>query len=191
MNGCKRAPDGRLFALRDDKTEAMGRIAPPLSAVPRGFTLVELIVILAIIGVLAAYVSSRFFSANQYQARAYFDQVVTAARYAQKIAMASGCPVKVVFSGNNYTLTQQASPCTSVPCSVSAAYPPITQSAVGVPVSGAPGSSGIALTSGSFCFDGQGLVSDPTLSTAAYTVTGGGFSMAFTLNVPSGYVSTP
>ena len=155
-----------------------------------GFTLVELIVILAIVAILAVYVSARFFSFGQYQTRSYFDTVVAATRYAQKVALASGCPAQVSFRSNNYSLAQQTPPCTPSPCSVSGAYSPVTQAAAGVSASGAA-PNGVTLTSGQFCFDGNGLVSDPSLGTTAFTVAGGGFSRSFTLNVPSGYVATP
>ncbi|MHB8424992.1 MAG: prepilin-type N-terminal cleavage/methylation domain-containing protein [Gammaproteobacteria bacterium] len=162
----------------------------PHPSASSGFTLVELIVILAIVAILAVYVSARFFSVGQYQARSYFDTVVAATRYAQKVALASGCPVQVSFRGNNYSLAQQTPPCTPSPCSVSGAYSPVTQAAAGVSANGAA-PNGVTLTPGQFCFDGNGLVSDPSLGTTAFTVAGGGFSRSFTLNVPSGYLATP
>ncbi len=54
----------------------------------RGFTLVELILALAIMGILAVYVLPRFFTVSVYQERGFADQVQAVLRYAQKAAIA-------------------------------------------------------------------------------------------------------
>lgn len=60
----------------------------PLAAVPRGFTLVELVVILIIVGVLAVAAIPRFFDRQSYDARGFYDQALSMARYGQKVAIA-------------------------------------------------------------------------------------------------------
>ncbi|WP_417791787.1 prepilin-type N-terminal cleavage/methylation domain-containing protein [Stutzerimonas xanthomarina] len=61
----------------------------------RGFTIVELILVIVIIGILAAVVGPRFFDNRDFDERFYFEEVLSAVRYAQKLAVASGCYIQV------------------------------------------------------------------------------------------------
>lgn len=53
-----------------------------------GFTVVELVVTLIIVGVLAAVAVPRFFVSQQYSDRGFYDQTLAITRYAQKSAIA-------------------------------------------------------------------------------------------------------
>lgn len=64
----------------------------------RGFTLVELIMTMVIIGVLALAVAPRFFETNVFQERGAADQIKAALRYGQKIAIAQRRDVVVQIS---------------------------------------------------------------------------------------------
>jgi len=63
------------------------------------------IVILAILGTLAG---PRFFDNDAFSERAYADELTAALRYAQKVAIASGCQVRVDVSAATYAVRQQA-----------------------------------------------------------------------------------
>lgn len=73
-----------------------------------GFTLVELVVTLIVIGVLAAAMLPRFFDRADFDARAFLDQTAAALRYAQKAAIAQRRTVCVAFTANAVTLTIRA-----------------------------------------------------------------------------------
>ncbi|MEZ4601451.1 MAG: prepilin-type N-terminal cleavage/methylation domain-containing protein [Syntrophotaleaceae bacterium] len=88
--------------------------------VNNGFTLVEMIVTLVLIGILAAVAIPRLFDTDAFKSRGFFDEVVNAARYGQKLAVASGCPVEFRITngvGNNgrYGLFQRLNSCISGP----------------------------------------------------------------------------
>ncbi len=63
-----------------------------------GFTLVELITVMIIVGVLAVAVMPRFFEVGVFQERGTIDQVKAALRYGQKVAIAQRRTVNVNIS---------------------------------------------------------------------------------------------
>ena len=71
----------------------------------RGFTLVELVVILIVLGILAVFAMPRFAGREPFDARAFHDSTLAALRYAQKTAIAQRRPVCVSFSANSLTLS--------------------------------------------------------------------------------------
>jgi len=78
----------------------------------RGFTLVELVMVIMIMGILAAVVGPRFFDRKVFDERLFFEETVSAVRYAQKLALASGCRIQVSLDAGGYHLRRAAS-CTS------------------------------------------------------------------------------
>lgn len=72
-----------------------------------GFTLVELVTVILLLGILSAVVLPRFFDATDFNSRGFYDEVAGAARYAQKLAVASGCDVQFTVSGGRYALNQR------------------------------------------------------------------------------------
>lgn len=72
--------------------------------IQRGFTMVELIMTIVIVGILAAVVAPRFFDNTVFQSRGFADQVQASLRYAQKIAIAQRRNVCAAFTASTVTL---------------------------------------------------------------------------------------
>ena len=68
-----------------------------------GFTLIELIMVIVILGVLAVFAAPRLFDSNDIYARGFHDETLGYLRYAQKTAIAQRRTVCVTFGGSNST----------------------------------------------------------------------------------------
>ena len=88
----------------------MPRTAPyrAQAASSAGYTLVELVVVMAIAGVLAAFIAPRFWTQQAFSERGYADELAAALRFAQKAAVITGCPARITLTSTTYAGAQQA-----------------------------------------------------------------------------------
>lgn len=141
-----------------------------------GFTLVELVTVIGIASILAAFAISRISTAS-FDTEGFANRAAAMVRYAQKIAISQRRTVAVVVSGNNIKLCYTDSSCAS-----QVREPPGTNAFS----YDAPTASGvtIALDLGtSFTFDALGRPS----AGRTITVSGDGTKM-ITIAAETGYV---
>ncbi len=88
-----------------------------------GFSLMELVMVISITGILAVVALPRFFNQGVFDERGFFEETLAAARYAQKVALASGCDVQLSVNAGGYSLNRRNGGCRSGAFSVAIAHP--------------------------------------------------------------------
>ncbi|MBL1320618.1 MAG: prepilin-type N-terminal cleavage/methylation domain-containing protein [Methylophaga sp.] len=74
-----------------------------------GFTLIELILVIVLLGIVSAVALPRFIGSSGFDERVLFDDTLNAVRYTQKVAIATGCNTRFSISANSYTVLRDDS----------------------------------------------------------------------------------
>lgn len=145
-----------------ERGAVMGRRPP---SARRGFTLPELVMTIAIIGILAVMVAPRFMGSQAFESRGFFDEAQAVVRFAQKTAIAQRREIFVCVTAGEIRAA-----------STNACTPPVT---LAHPLSGAKlvstAPNGVALVPiPTFSFDGLGrpVPNAPVTITLTSTVAG-------------------
>jgi MSHA pilin protein MshC len=141
----------------------------------RGFTTIELVMVIVILGILSVTIAPKFFDNSVFQARGFSDQLLATLRYAQKSAIAQHRLVCVDLTTNTVTLTI-ATLNTDTSCSQVLNLPDGANNTLTAP-------SGITLNPATtLTFDALGRAS------SAATITVSGVSNAIIVEAETGYV---
>ena len=156
--------------------------AESASARQRGFTLVELIMVIIIAGILAAVVAPRFFDNDMFQSHGFSDQVQASLRYAQKAAIAQRRNVCVAMTPGDITLTIASASGAASACDTSLVSP-TGESPYKI---NAPSASILlSYSSANFSFDALGRTA------TSQTITISGATNPIMVEAETGYVHSP
>ena len=114
--------------------------------------MVELVVVIVLVGVLAAVAIPRFVGRQGFEARGFFDAASAAVRYAQKTAIAQRRQVFVVVTATTFSVCYDAA-CTVPVTDPSTSAALLVDARRGVPALAAPANVAPA---GTFSFNGLG-----------------------------------
>lgn len=132
-----------------------------------GFTLVELITVIVLIGVLAVVAGPRFFSASTFEDRFFFDDALHGARYARQFAVAKGCFTRFNLTTSSFSLNRD-NDCNSSALNFSAAISRPEDTSATFAATNAPSGT----VAGSIVFDPAGRAGQVSGSNfAAFTST--------------------
>ena len=73
------------------------------------FTLVELVIVIVLLGIVSFYAIPRFVGIADFQSSGFYQELASATRYANRLAVGRGDKVRIQFANNKYTLYYQVS----------------------------------------------------------------------------------
>lgn len=159
----------------------------------RGFTLLETVSVIVIVGILAAIVGPKFLDTPAFDMRGYTDELAAAIRASESAAAASGCQVQLTITpgtGYNADLPATGATC-SGPFNVAVLQTDGTALA-GSPPSDADVTAAIVIDfnpNGSIA--GPAPVGNPTSFTVAGSPSGGTTPLTIQVDALSGFVTVP
>jgi MSHA pilin protein MshC len=142
-----------------------------------GYTLVELVVVITITGIMAAYIAPRFWTQQTFSDRGYVDELAAALRSTQKAAVITGCAAQLTLSTSSYVANQQkqATSGDTNTCNPNdTTWPTPLLSADGSAIQNTAPANTTASPSGIFRFDTQGRLSlspATTVTVGTHTIT--------------------
>jgi MSHA pilin protein MshC len=145
-----------------------------------GFSLVELVVVIVLLGILGVVALGRLGNQDAFAARGFFDDTVSAVRFAQKLAISSGCDIRVITTASSYQLRQSST------CVADDFTSPVVNPAnrgnnyqnVNIP-------SGFSLTAGTITFNARGRREG---ATSDFNVSDGSTTYSFRVHASTGLV---
>jgi MSHA pilin protein MshC len=149
-----------------------------------GFTLVELVTVIVLVGILSTYAVVRFPSQNELILPAQAQMFVSHIRHVQALAMQWGQPLRMTVTSGGYTVACVTAG--AAPCDVSPVIDPATGQAFNVVLE-----TGITLSASSSDFDSMGRpVSGGALvgATSSYTMTSNGSTNTIQISPITGFV---
>jgi MSHA pilin protein MshC len=153
--------------------------SPPCAKPQRGFTLVELILVVLLLGILSFAAGARLSDRDQANARGFADQVASTLRFAQKAAIAQRRNVYV----NIDTSTRRVRAC--LDAAATCASPLASPAGGSLDVSGA---TSVTLTSGATQFSFDALGRPSFSSNLTVTTSANGLTFSVIVETESGYV---
>lgn len=165
--------------LPDDLSFGVTRTEFGLRGRERGFTLIELIMVVVILGVLAVFVAPKLIDSNSFSGRGFHDETSALLRFGQKTAIAQRRTVCVTVAATGVSMTMFADNPAPATCAAATAVqaPPLT-----LPFT-PKGGTGLSATSTSFQFTPLG--STDQASAIVITVAN---STPITIEPATGYV---
>lgn len=174
---------GQIEAIRRVAGQLSGAVRMSSGSRQRGYTLVELIMTIVIVGIVAVVAIPRFTDSSVFQSRGFADQVQAALRYAQKTAIAQRRNVCVAFTlpaPSTVSLTIANASGAASSCAANLDFPE------GGNTITAPAGIAFAALPTDFSFNALG-----TPTNAPQTISITGVTNGITIEAETGYVHSP